>query len=281
MEAAAAAPPAAAGESGYKGWRAIPIQHQELDPSFQVVPQSSVASYLGESGASQPERRGAAPQPRTLDGDMLLDACNENFPGDVYSATLSGRGIDAIATEDAPFFLSLSRLDLSDNRCARPPPARPASPPRALSPSRARARVPFDQLAAFPALRDVTLQCNGLRHLAYPGGFAVLEVRSARAPPALRAPPRGADPPARRAQVLDLSVNAIGAEGIGALSQLPCLKELDISRCASALPRPLQPPGPARAHARRRHRGVAQQRPDDAAAHGERVRQAHQARGLG
>ena len=48
--------------------------------------------------------------------------------------------------------------------------------------------------------------------------------------------------------MLDLSVNAIGAEGIGALSQLPCLKELDISRCASALPRPVQPPGPARAH---------------------------------
>ena len=85
----------------------------------------------------------------------------------------------------------------------------------------------------------------------------------------------------RRAQVLDLSVNAIGAEGIGALSQLPCLKELDISRCASALPRPVQPPGPARAHARRRHRAVAQQRPDGTAAHGERVHQAHQARGLG
>jgi len=47
--------------------------------------------------------------------------------------------------------------------------------------------VPFDQLAAFPALRDVTLQCNGLRHLAYPGGFAVLEVRPARG---ARATPR-------------------------------------------------------------------------------------------
>jgi hypothetical protein len=31
----------------YKGWRAIPIQHQELDPDFQVVPQSSVSAYLG------------------------------------------------------------------------------------------------------------------------------------------------------------------------------------------------------------------------------------------
>jgi hypothetical protein len=38
-------------------------------------------------------------------------------------------------------------------------------------------RVPFEQLAAFPALRDVSLQCNGLRHLSNPGGFAVLEVR--------------------------------------------------------------------------------------------------------
>ena len=37
-------------------------------------------------------------------------------------------------------------------------------------------RVPFEQLAAFPALRDVSLQCNGLRHLSNPGGFAVLEV---------------------------------------------------------------------------------------------------------
>ena len=54
----------------------------------------------------------------------------------LYSATLSGRGIDAIATEDAPFFLSLSRLDLSDNRCARPPPARP--PPTARPPARPR-----------------------------------------------------------------------------------------------------------------------------------------------
>ena len=161
MEAAAAPPPAAAGESGgYKGWRAIPIQHQELDPSFQVVPQSSVASYLGESGASQPERRGAAPQPRTLDGDMLLDACNENFPGDVYSATLSGRGIDAIATEDAPFFLSLSRLDLSDNRCARPPPARPASPARTPKPvavARQGAVRPARRLPG-PARRNAAVQ---------------------------------------------------------------------------------------------------------------------------
>ena len=71
----------------------------------------------------------------------------------------------------------------------RPPaPPRAPPPPRArLSPSRSRARVPFDQLAAFPALRDVTLQCNGLRHLAYPGGFAVLEVRPARG---ARATPR-------------------------------------------------------------------------------------------
>jgi hypothetical protein len=41
-------------------------------------------------------------------------------------------------------------------------------------------RVPFEQLAAFPALRDLSLQCNGLRHLANPDpirGFAVLEVR--------------------------------------------------------------------------------------------------------
>jgi hypothetical protein len=30
--------------------------------------------------------------------------------------------------------------------------------------------------------------------------------------------------------VLDLSVNAIGVEDIGALAELPCLKELDISR---------------------------------------------------
>ena len=100
----------------YKGWRAIPIQHQELDPDFQVVPQSSVSAYLGE----QPPRRAvpARPEPRTLDGDMLLDACNENFPGDVYGAKLSGKDIEGVATEDAPFFLSLARLDLSDNRCA-------------------------------------------------------------------------------------------------------------------------------------------------------------------
>ena len=38
-------------------------------------------------------------------------------------------------------------------------------------------RVPFEQLAAFPALRDVSLQCNGLKRLSNPGGFAVLEVR--------------------------------------------------------------------------------------------------------
>ena len=48
---------------------------------------------------------------------MLLDACNEDFPGDVYGAKLTGKHIEAIATEDAPFFLSLARLDLSDNRC--------------------------------------------------------------------------------------------------------------------------------------------------------------------
>ncbi len=41
----------------------------------------------------------------------------------------------------------------------------------------AASRIPFEQLAAFPALRDVSLQCNGLRHLSNPGGFAVLEVR--------------------------------------------------------------------------------------------------------
>jgi hypothetical protein len=100
----------------YKGWRAIPIQHQELDPDFQVVPQSSVSAYLGEQPARAP--LATQPEPRTLDGDMLLDACNENFPGDVYGAKLGGKNIEGVATEDAPFFLSLARLDLSDNRCA-------------------------------------------------------------------------------------------------------------------------------------------------------------------
>lgn len=99
----------------YKGWRSIPIQHQELDPDFQVVPQSSVSAYLGERPARAPPAQ--RPDPRTLDGDMLLDACNENFPGDVYGAKLSGKEIQDVATEDAPFFLSLARLDLSDNRC--------------------------------------------------------------------------------------------------------------------------------------------------------------------
>lgn len=97
-------------------------------------------------------------------------------------------------------------------------------------------RVPFEQLAAFPALRDVSLQCNGLRHLSNPDrGFAVLEVRKMRA----------CDTPCSQArwhaslmasavslcsQVLDLSVNAVAAEDIRVLAELPCLKELDISR---------------------------------------------------
>jgi hypothetical protein len=120
------------GQQTYKGWRSIPIQHQELDPDFQVVPQSSVSAYLGESPA--PARLAPRPEPRTLDGDMLLDACNENFPGDVYGAKLTGKEIEAIATEDAPFFLSLARLDLSDNRCA------PAQGPFVLRPRDAGSR---------------------------------------------------------------------------------------------------------------------------------------------
>lgn len=109
-----ASPDPADGQA-YKGWRSIPIQHQELDPDFQIVPQSSVSAYLGESAPAA--RPAARRQPRTLDGDLLLDACNENFPGDVYGAKLTGKEIEAVASEDAPFFLSLARLDLSDNRC--------------------------------------------------------------------------------------------------------------------------------------------------------------------
>ena len=105
-----------------------------------------------------------------------------------------------------------------------------------------RRSVPFEQLAAFPALRDLSLQCNGLRHLANPGGFATLEVPySCLLPGPARQEERcvncaGSSLTQRcsESQVLDLSVNAIAAEDIAALGALPCLKELDVSRCETA-----------------------------------------------
>ena len=171
-------PPPPADDNPY--WRSIPIQHHELDPDFQIVPQASVSAYLGESVVRQPRSR-AEPRPRTLDGDMLLDLCNESSPLDVYGAELSSKHIVGVAMEDAPFFLSLASIDLSDNR------------------------VPLDQLATFPALRMLNLQCNGLSQLVIPsGGFPALEK-------------------------LDISVNTISSNEISHLAQLQGLKELDLS----------------------------------------------------
>jgi hypothetical protein len=258
-------PMAEEGQQTYKGWRSIPIQHQELDPDFQVVPQSSVSAYLGESPA--PARLAPRPEPRTLDGDMLLDACNENFPGDVYGAKLTGKEIEAIATEDAPFFLSLARLDLSDNRCApaqgpfvlRPvtPAPGPAPPhqrqpptssvsdpahsqyPRASPPAPPRVRWCLQgAVRAAGSLPGAARRVAAVQRAAAPVQSGRL--RGARGPPPFHRQLHSVEragvrviviaAPLPRRQVLDLSVNAIGVEDIGALAELPCLKELDISR---------------------------------------------------
>lgn len=204
MSAAAFAPEAeAAPAAQYEGWRSIPIQHQELDPDFQIVPQASVAAYLGEGSAArslprQPEEL------RTLDGDMLLDESNESNPADVYGATLSGRGIGAVAVEDTPFFIALTELDLSDNR------------------------VPFVQLAPLPALRDLSLQCNHLRRLAPvpAGGFAALE-RLNIAMNTLMAADIGQLAALPMLRELDLSDNAL--ESLPPLQRFGALQRLDAS----------------------------------------------------
>jgi hypothetical protein len=131
------------------GWRSIPIQHQELDPDFQIIPQQSVSAYLEPPTASRLPRK---PKSRTLDGDMLLDACNESFPGDVRHANLRSKDITGIAAEDAPFFVNLSSLELSDNA------------------------VLLQHAAPFPALRQLVLQCNGISEVTVsPGSFSRLE----------------------------------------------------------------------------------------------------------
>ena len=53
---------------------------------------------------------------------------------DLAARNVLVKEIEAIATEDAPFFLSLARLDLSDNRCA------PAQGPFVLRPRDAGSR---------------------------------------------------------------------------------------------------------------------------------------------
>eukprot|EP01052_Picozoa_sp_SAG31_P004561 SAG31_NODE_190_length_20810_cov_20.296364_6_plen_554_part_00 len=135
-----------------EGWRSIPIQHQELDPDFQIVPQQRVSAYLGTISGRRTVKLPPAPQPVTLDGDLLLDQCSENYPGDVYGANLRSKNINKVAVEDAPFFISLSSLDLSDNN------------------------VSVEEVAAFPALRVLSLQCNSVSAFCIPAdAFGRLE----------------------------------------------------------------------------------------------------------
>jgi Leucine-rich repeat (LRR) protein len=101
---------------------------------------------------------------------------------DVFGADLGGKNITAVAGDDAAFILRLATLDLSDNR------------------------VELDQLASFPALRALTLQCNSLRRVG--------------------TLPTGAFP---QLEKLDLSVNSMPAADLSALAQLKCLTELDVS----------------------------------------------------
>ena len=134
-----------------EGWRSIPIQHQELDPDFQIVPQQRVSAYLG-AGGGRTFRVPAEPKQVILDGDMLLDECHESYPGDVYGSNLRSKNINGVAAEDAPFFISLASLDLSDNA------------------------VMFEHTAPFPALRQLVLQCNGISAFTVPAeAFSRLE----------------------------------------------------------------------------------------------------------
>ena len=121
---------------------------------------------------------------RRSDGDALLDASKQTSPAEVHGVELVGHNLCGIAVEDTPFFVSLSSLDLSDNE------------------------IPFAQLAAFPALRYLTLQCNHLRRIAAAadGGFPVL-------------------------QKLDLASNNLDAADIETLGKSvgTTLEELDVS----------------------------------------------------
>ena len=164
----------------YKGWQCIPIQHQQLDPNFQIVSQQSVAAYAGTGGA---RREPAPPKPadRVLDGDLLLRESQEASPVDVYGARLPSCNIVDVAVEDCPFFVNLANLDLADNNCQ------------------------LERLAAFPAVRSLSLQCNKLETLGVPvGGFPRLEV-------------------------LNLSHNSVSASALLALAAVGGLRELDLS----------------------------------------------------
>ena len=121
-------------------------------PFSSLVTQQRVSACLG-AGGGRTFRVPAEPKQVILDGDMLLDECHESYPGDVYGSNLRSKNINGVAAEDAPFFISLASLDLSDNA------------------------VMFEHTAPFPALRQLVLNRHELvkilkYHVVRPQGKA-------------------------------------------------------------------------------------------------------------
>ena len=132
------------------------VAPQYLTPDSVDIPQWTPVQ---KSGAVDPEALAldtqrrlalaraavAPPASRVLDGFLLLNACQAEFPDECHSADITGVGANAVADEDLVFFTRLASLDAGENALTLAP------------------------LGALPRLKKLRLPCNGMRFEAVSG----------------------------------------------------------------------------------------------------------------
>jgi Leucine-rich repeat (LRR) protein len=89
---------------------------------------------------------------KCLDGFFLLEASNMEFPDESRAATISGRNLTSVVTEDLGYFVNLQYVDASENH------------------------LNLEAFGALPSLTELRLSCNQIDGIQRITGFPCLSV---------------------------------------------------------------------------------------------------------
>lgn len=139
--------------------KATTLDAAEMVPPPEYIPQrglvrrTQMAGFDSDEFLERPTPLPPAKQPnKLLDGFLLLESCQVEFPDEARRADVNGKLIADVAQEDLQYFTNLAYLDVGDNR------------------------APFEPMGTFPVLRELHFQCNLVRQISGIEGFAMLEV---------------------------------------------------------------------------------------------------------
>jgi len=125
----------------------------EYIPQRGLVRRTQIAGFDSDEFSERPTPLPPAKEAnKMLDGFLLLESCQVEFPDEARRADVNGRLIADVAQEDLQYFSNLAYLDIGDNR------------------------APFEPMGTFPVLRELHFQCNLVRQISGIEGFSMLEV---------------------------------------------------------------------------------------------------------